>query len=116
MSHADGAKAHKASICGVKHTAVSHSQKFVDGKCRKPTFVKTFTIDLDDDNGPLRVQGGTQIIDRFWRSVRSEAEGRLMHRDSEGVERLVRAAQWRYWHKGQDLWKAEAQTFRTLRR
>ena len=52
----------------------------------------------------VKVMGGTQIIDRFWRHLRAYSVGRSAPVGSKALRVRVRSAQWAYWHRGQDLW------------
>eukprot|EP00972_Heterocapsa_arctica_P106560 15696880-Heterocapsa_arctica.AAC.1 len=62
------------------------------------------TVDLLD-NSVLRVKAGTQLIDGWWRVLRKELRN-LSKATTAGVKRSVKAAQWKTWHRGEDLWIA----------
>ncbi len=55
---------------------------------------------------PVVTKGGTQIIDRFWSTLRKHLNNRPKRPGTATTEDRVRAAQWRYWNKGADLWLA----------
>jgi len=100
------------------HDNVCHSKKRIghggrSGWWNKPTFVKTVTHTLPDGQ-KLRVKAGTQIIDRFWRHLRSHLEGNTAGVGSATLRRRVRSAQWTYWHKGDDLWAKTGELLQSL--
>lgn len=115
--HTDGARAYKLKLDGVIHDNVCHSKKRIGHGGRSgwnnPTFVKTVTHTLPDGQ-KLRVKAGTQIIDRFWRHLRSHLEGHTAGVGSATLRRRVRSAQWTYWHKGDDLWAKTGELFQSL--
>ena len=55
------------------------------------------------DGSKLVVQKGTQYIDGWWKHLRKSflqsSKG-----DIRNVIKQVRSAQWRMWHRGEDLW------------
>jgi len=111
--HTDGAKAYKAPIEGVRHTVVVHKKKFVNGKWISPKFVKEVIADLSGKETMLLA--GTQFIDGWWRILRAQLK--TMNTSSpEHVWESVRAAQWRHWHQGQDLWLAAGEALNRLRK
>lgn len=116
--HTDGAKAYKLKVPGVLHDHVVHAKKMkvVNGQrvWTKPTFTRVFVHKLPD--GPrLTVRGGTQVIDRAWRHVRSFLEGSSGQVGSRSLRRRVRFAQWCYWHRDKDLWLEMGRTLRETR-
>ena len=115
--HTDGARAYKLKVDGVIHDNVCHSKKRVVRSGRivwaNPAFVKTVTHTLPDGE-KLRVKAGTQIIDRFWRHLRSHLEGHTAGVGSATLRHRVRSAQWTYWHKGADFWKKTGELFQSL--
>lgn len=76
--HTDGARAYRMKVAGVVLDSVVHMKKRVvlDGKpvWLKPAFTKVLEHTLPGI-GKVRVKASTQIIDRFWRSLRAELEG-----------------------------------------
>ena len=65
---------------------------------------------------PSRSVGGTQIIDRFWRTLRRAKVGRSCAIGTDGLARRVRACQWDFWMRGEDKWAAMGSTFDDNRR
>ena len=70
----------------------------------KPKYVKMYKHTMKDGTKVV-VKCGTQIIDRFWRSVRSYLKCRSFAVGSRRMAARVRACQWSYWNKNQDIWK-----------
>ena len=108
--HTDGARAYKLRVDGVYHDNVVHKKKQVvaNGKTTwiKPKFTKVVTHILPDGK-KLRVKAGAQVIDRFWRHVRSHLVGRTAFKvGSVQLRRRVRMAQWSHWNRGKDMWLA----------
>ena len=56
----------------------------------------------------LFVKSGTQLIDRFWKSLRAHMGTRHYKVGSPEMEARIRSAQWEYQHRGQDMWAATA--------
>ena len=54
--------------------------------------------------------GGTQVIDRFWSTLRKYLGYRSKNVQSAATEARVRSAQWEYWHGDKDLWVAMGET------
>ena len=69
----------------------------------QPKYVKLFSHKLPDGR-VLKVKGGTQVIDRCWRHIRSFLGSRAHKFGSMGMRNRIRSAQWAYWHQGEDLW------------
>ena len=67
------------------------------------------------DGRVLRAKGGTQIIDRFWETLRAHIGRRTKKVDSMAIRARVRSAQWEYWHGGKDLWLATGEMLESLR-
>jgi hypothetical protein len=109
--HTDGARAYKMAINGVVHDNVVHQKKrrVINGKAvwLKPAFTKV-TVHSLPDSTRLAVKAGTQVIDRFWRSLRSHLEGVSSRVNSRTLHMKVRLAQWVYWNRGADLWSQAA--------
>lgn len=107
--HTDGARSYKLSLPVVFHDNVMHKKKKmkVRGKTMwiKPHYTKVCAHKLPDGK-VLKVKAGTQIVDRFWGHLRSYLKHTPRKVGSALLARKVRAAQWTYWHKGQDLWAA----------
>ena len=92
--------------------------KFVkrDGKFVwiKPHYTKIITHTLE--NGvTLTVKGGTQIIDRFWRSLREFLRGRKGRVGSMMLRRRIRSAQWDHWQQNKCRWGMTGVMLRELR-
>ena len=79
----------------------------------KPTFVKVVTHKMPDGT-LLNVKAGTQVIDRFWRQLRSQLEGSHAPVGSSSLRHRVRSAQWVYWNTGKDLWKETGEMLRKM--
>jgi hypothetical protein len=113
--HTDGAKAYTLKVEGMLHDHVVHKVQRLkkDGQFVKtpqgkniwlrPRFAKEFAHKLASGR-IVKVMGGTQIIDRFWRHLRAYSVGRSAPVGSKALRVRVRSAQWAYWHRGQDLW------------
>ena len=52
------------------------------------------------------MKGGTQIIDRAWQYIKKHIASRSDEPGSLGLAARVRSAQWCYWNRGVDLWRA----------
>ena len=107
MLHTDGARAYKATFSGMVRDHVVHMKKplRVNGVVRwvKPHFTKTFVHVLPDGSNHT-CRGGTQVIDRFWRTLRRGLTGRGFRVGSKEFARRVRSVQWEYWHRNCDMW------------
>ncbi len=107
--HTDGARAYKWTLRGLMHDNVVHMKKSVMIKgtrvWRNPFYSKNFTHTLPDGSS-ITVRGGSQVIDRFWRTLRSALVGRSWRGESHAFERRIRSCQWNYWKKGQEQWIA----------
>ena len=103
----DGARSYKLKIKGMLHTWVIHKKKKmrVAGKMAwvRPKYVKLYTHKLPE-GGRLTVKGGTQIIDRFWETLRAHLGRRPRKPNSWALRRRIRSAQWVHWQQGKDLW------------
>lgn len=115
--HTDGAKAYKMKLAGLLHDNVVHKKKkvIVRGKAVwvKPSYTKIWTHKLPNGK-KLTVKAGTQIIDRFWGHLRSYLKHAPRQVGSSALARKVRAAQWIYWHRTQNLWHATGRMLREL--
>ena len=89
------------------HTWVRHKKKKVkvNGKMIwiQPKYVKLYTHKLPE-GGKLQVKGGTQIMDRFWSSLRDHLGTMKRKPNSAALTRRIRSAQWVHWHRTTDLW------------
>ena len=79
----------------------------------KPHFTKVFNLKVPG-GGKLRVKSGTQIIDRFWGHVRAHAKYAPRVPGNQVLRRKIRSAQFTYWHKNQNAWKATAKMLQNL--
>ena len=116
--HTDGDRAYKLTAPGMVHDHVVHMKRRVKTpngfRWVKPFFTKTFHHQLP--NGEvLDCVGGTQFIDRFWRTLRAALVGRSCRVGSHGLERRIRACQWMYWNMGEDQWMKTGEMFTKLR-
>ncbi|CAE7429584.1 unnamed protein product [Symbiodinium natans] len=98
--HSDGARAYTLKIPQVKHCNVVHKKKkvTVNGKAQwfKPHYTKVYTIKLPDRRR-LKVKSGTQVIDR-----------------SQQLVRKIRSAQFTYWNRNSNMWKATGRMIHSL--
>ena len=122
--HTDGARAYKLKVEGMLHDHVVHQTKkqMKNGKPVKkhgryvwirPKFTKTFVHKLPS-NESVKCKGGTQIIDRFWQHLRSFLKYRSLNVGSQAFATRVKSAQWAYWHRTDDLWKATGAMIKKL--
>ena len=115
--HTDGAKAYKLKVPGVIHDNVVHKKKkiCVNGKQRwvRPHYMKSFTHVLPNGK-KIRVKAGTQVIDQFWGHVRAYLKHSPRQVGSCKLRRKIRAAQWTYWHKGNNFWSATGKMVQDL--
>lgn len=108
--HTDSARSYKTRIEGVKHDNVVHCKKRVkvNGKWKwqMPNYVKVTTHTVDK-NKTLKTKAGTQIIDRAWRYIKDRLS---LNQSTRAGSKLIRAqiqgAQFQYWMKNEDPWKA----------
>lgn len=116
--HTDGAKAYTMKIKGVLHDNVVHKKKkmTVNGKqvWVNPKYTKVWTHQLPNGKA-LKVKAGTQIIDRFWGHLRAYLKYAPRKVGSITLARKVRAAQWTYWHRTQNMWSATGHMLKELR-
>ena len=99
--HRDSAKAYDLKIDGVVTPKVVHSKKKVNGKWVNPKYVEKVTI-TTASGYEMTVMKGTQYIDGWWRILRKQMKDNPKH-DTKSVVELVKAAQWKTWHQGEDL-------------
>ena len=115
--HTDGARACKLKLPGVLHDNVVHQKKRVkvNGKYvwMKPHYTKVCKHKLPDGQ-TLQVQAGTQVIDRFWGTLRKGLRYINRKPGSLLLERKIRAMQWVYWHRGQNMWQATSAMLKDL--
>ncbi len=88
---------------GVIHDFVVHKKKKIKGKWVKPTYVHLFRHELPDGETVV-TQGGTQIIDRIWGSLRKHMGTRAVSSGVALTAARVRSAQWCIWHSRADWW------------
>ena len=107
--HTDGARSYGWHVAGMLHDHVVHKKKLTTISGRRvwmvPFFTKWVTHELLA-GGTIKVGGGTQIIDRFWRTLRAFLVGHSAPVGSHALARRVRSCQWNTWHRGQDKWVA----------
>ena len=80
----------------------------------KPLFTNRFQHALPN-GGSVKCVGGTQYIDRFWRTLRAAIVGRSCRVGAHSFERRVRSCRWQYWFKGQDQWQKTGEMLTTMR-
>lgn len=106
--HTDSAKAYALRVPGVLHDSVRHSKQRVkigNKTVWKPAcYTKLVTHKLPSGKS-IRTKGGTQVIDRVWRFIRSKLVGQTKQPGTLKVRRAIRAAQWLYWKRDGDLWQ-----------
>lgn len=114
--HSDGARSYRLRAAGVVHDRVVHSKKRVKrgGKWvwLKPKFSKRVTHTLPNGS-KLVVKAGTQIIDRAWQFIKRHIGSRTFKPRSPALAARVRSAQWCYWNKGKDQWRATGDMLRS---
>eukprot|EP00969_Alexandrium_andersonii_P125767 5560203-Alexandrium_andersonii.AAC.1 len=80
---------------GMLHDHVVHMKKKVKRGNKYvrllPKYTRTFTHALPDGNS-LKVKGGTQLIDRFWRMLRARLRGNSARPGSRALACAIRAA------------------------
>ena len=124
--HTDGARAYKLKVPGMLHDHVIHKKKKMktrDGRLvrrdGKPVWIKPRYTNIFHHkiaNGKtLTVVGGTQIIDRAWAFLRDRLRHKYGKPRSEQVQKYVRAAQWCYWNRDEDLWIKTGEMLEALR-
>ena len=107
--HTDGARSYllgqnrKRKLDGVIHDYVVHKKKKIGGNWITPHYVQLFRHVMADGSA-VCTKGGTQIIDRFWRTLREHMGSHGVSVNKQLWANRVRSAQWTYWHQGQDLW------------
>jgi hypothetical protein len=117
--HTDGARSYKLGenrdrqLTGVVHDFVVHKKKKIGGKWVKPKYVQLFRHRMHDGS-VVCTKGGTQIIDRFWRSLREHMGTRSIKVSRNLWTNRVRAAQWAFWHQGEDLWQKTGEMLKDL--
>ena len=70
------------------------------------------TFNLDQAERQIQVRSGTQYIDGVWRILRKGNLG--LRGGADIIERGLRFSQWKYWHQGQDLFRALCNTMSKL--
>ena len=116
--HTDGARSYKSQVPGLCHDHVVHMKKPITVKGKRmwlqPFFSKVFTHSLPDGDC-VKCRGGTQIIDRFWRTLRASLVGRAFKVGSVAYEVRIRSCQWNYWNQGTDRWVETGRMLAKLR-
>ena len=71
----------------------------------KPSYTKVYKHKFP--NGKLiTVKSGTQIIDRFWGTLRQGLKHTPRQPGTALLNRKIRSIQWQYWHKDHNMWQA----------
>ena len=68
-------------------------------------FTKVYKLKMPNKK-TLKVKSGTQIIDRFWGHLQAHVKYTQRKPGNVILRRKIRAAQFTYWTKGQNAWKA----------
>lgn len=115
--HTDGAKAYKLRLPGMLHDNVVHQIKKVKIGKRfvwvKPKFSKVVEHKLPKGK-TLKVKAGTQIIDRFWQTLKKYIGQTPRQPATTVLARKVRSVQWLYWNKGANLWRENGEMMKFL--
>jgi hypothetical protein len=82
-----------------KHNRTDLIRSVVTGKKFKCQFA-------DGSSRGVRCTGGTQVIDRFWQTLRKHLKSRTKVAGSLGLRTRIRSCQWVYWNQRCDLWLA----------
>ena len=112
--HTDGARTYKLEVEGLLHDHVVHrprqfqrNGRIVERNGRpvwlKLVYIQTFTHKTCQGK-TVKCKGSTQIIDRFWQHLRRFMKYRSYGVGSVQMITRIRAAQWSYWHKDENLW------------
>ena len=109
ICHSDSARAFKLKLPGVLNDYVTHCNKKINGKWMKPVYAMRWWHKLPGGK-KVHVVKGTQYIDGFWRILRQRV-GATTTADRHRMRVLVRVAQWRHWHMGDDLWAEACKSF-----
>ena len=83
------------------------------GKWVQPKYVILFRHKLPDGK-VVCTKGGTQIINRIWRSLRAHLLGRSPAVNRGLWENRVRSGQWLYWNTGIDFWAKTGEMLRDI--
>jgi hypothetical protein len=107
--HTDAAKSYRMKLPGIIHDNVVHCKKRVKvkgvWKWQLPKYVRLVSHCIPGSKKKMTVKAGTQVIDRAWRFLKDRIV--LNEHTKVGTARLrakVRAAQYEYWHRNEDLW------------
>lgn len=115
--HTDGARAYKIKVPGIIHDNVVHKKKLicVNGKKKwvKPHYTRVCVHTLPTGK-QIKVKAGTQVIDRFWGTLRQGLKNIARKPGSALLRRKIRSIQWTYWHRGQSLLSATAAMLQCL--
>ena len=117
LLHCDGARSYKfAKIPGVMTTRVRHKRPNPIYAARRLMFLphdqKLAHTRLKDKSASQKravtrtwVKTGTQLIDNFWRQLKTKGIPKEMTILEGKIDEYVREYQWRHWGAGEDLWK-----------
>ena len=107
--HTDSARSYRLKVNGVIHDRVVHKKTKAEVRGKtvwlKPKYVELKTHRLPSGK-TLKVKTGTQFIDRAWRFIKDRLGMIAAKPNSRLLMTKIRAAQWCYWHRGEDLWLA----------
>ncbi len=97
----------KNSMLGILRDFVVHTKENIKTKRKtfliKPKFTRPLTHKMPTQpRKKLTTMASTQIIDRFWRELRSSLVDVSSKVSSCSLRCHVRSAQWVYWHRGDD--------------
>ena len=94
--HTDGARAYKTKVPGIIHDNVVHKKKLMrNGKATwvKPHYTRVYVHKLPDGQ-KVKVKAGTQIIDRFWGTLRQGLKNISRQPGGALLQRKIRSIQW----------------------
>ncbi len=118
LFHTDKARTYRLKLKKVLHDVIVHKKKKAVRKGKtvwlRPKFVEMKTHKLPDGRR-ITVKTGTQVIDRAWRFIQDRLKHCNAGPGSPLLQTKVRAAQWRYWNRGSDLWLRMGEALERLR-
>ena len=93
----------------VVHDAVVRCKKKVQGKGKTTTWTNPQYVRVAHHQLPggkvLKVKAGTQHIDRAWKFLKERLRlNQHVKAGAQAIRRRIRAAQYGYWFRGQDMW------------
>jgi hypothetical protein len=120
INHCDSARAYRTTkINGVKQTWVRHSHKKIGSRTFKPCYVKKKVLHLPrkaeevhmhrrswSSEQKLTVVLGTQMADNFFKHMRAGVGPTTKSSNPTIVNTNVRAFQWNWMHRNENLWDA----------